>query len=90
MLQSSLKKARDGGARQRLREEMRTLRKELRQRENAATRDLLKRADVVMATLTGASDEGPLRQLEDDHFDLVIVDECSQVGIVQLVASGYL
>ncbi|KAK2176747.1 hypothetical protein NP493_643g04012 [Ridgeia piscesae] len=75
---SSLKKARDGGARQRLREEMRALRKELRQREDAATRDLLKRADVVMATLTGASDEGPLKQLEEDHFDIVIVDECSQ------------
>jgi len=66
---------------------MRALRKELRQREDAATRDLLKRADVVMATLTGASDEGPLKQLEEDHFDIVIVDECSQVRIVQLVGS---
>ena len=61
---------------------MRTLRKELRQREDAATRDLLKRADVVMATLTGATDEGPLKQLEENHFDIVIVDECSQVRIV--------
>ena len=58
---------------------MKTLRKELRQREDAATKDILKRADVVMATLTGATDDGPLKQLAEDHFDIVIVDECSQV-----------
>ena len=58
---------------------MKTLRKELRQREDAATKDILKRADIVMATLTGATDDGPLKQLQEDHFDIVIVDECSQV-----------
>ena len=57
---------------------MKSLRKELRQRTNAATRDILKRADVVLVTLTSATDDGPMKLLEENHFDTVIIDEVSQ------------
>ena len=64
---------------------MKSLRKELRERERAAVTDILKRADVVFATLTGASEDGPLKYLENEHFDLVVIDECSQVNIHRLL-----
>nr|KAF6465511.1 immunoglobulin mu DNA binding protein 2 [Rousettus aegyptiacus] len=35
-------------------------------------------ADVVLATNTGASDDGPLKLLPDGYFDIVVIDECSQ------------
>lgn len=31
-----------------------------------------------MATNTGASDDGPLKLLPNDYFDLVVIDECAQ------------
>ena len=58
---------------------MKQLRREVRQREEAATRDILSRADVVLVTLTSASPDSPLKLLDEDHFELVVVDECSQV-----------
>ena len=58
---------------------MKTLRKELRQREDAAIAQLLKSADVILSTLTGLSSDGPLKFLDEDHFDLAVIDECSQV-----------
>lgn len=57
---------------------MKHLRKELRQRADAATRDILKRADVVLVTLTSATDDGPMKLLEESHFDVTIIDEVSQ------------
>lgn len=54
------------------------MRKELRQREEAATRDILKRADVVLVTLTSATDDGPMKLLEESHFDMTVIDEVSQ------------
>lgn len=57
---------------------MKFLRKELRQRADAATRDILKRADVVLVTLTSATDDGPMKLLEESHFDVTIIDEVSQ------------
>ena len=33
---------------------------------------------MVLATLTGASGEGPLKFVKDDHFDLLIIDEAAQ------------
>ena len=86
--QSSMKKKQDKGSRQKLREEMKFLRKELRQREEAATRDILQRADVVLATLTSAHDHGPIKHLDQDHFDLVVIDECSQVGTIKYCVTG--
>ncbi|XP_053400098.1 DNA-binding protein SMUBP-2-like [Mercenaria mercenaria] len=75
---SGLKKTKNKGERQKLREEMKFLRKELRQRADAATRDILKRADVVLVTLTSATDDGPMKLLEESHFDVTIIDEVSQ------------
>ncbi|KAK3594546.1 hypothetical protein CHS0354_023602 [Potamilus streckersoni] len=75
---SSLKKTRDRGEKQRLREDMKHLRKELMQREQTATRDILKRANVVLVTLTSATEDGPMKLLNEEHFDLVVIDECSQ------------
>jgi len=40
----------------------------------------LQGADVVLATLTTASPEGPLKQLAEKHFDVTVIDECSQVS----------
>jgi len=76
--QSDLKKTRDKGQRQKLREDMKHLRKELRQREKGAMRDILRRADIVLVTLTSATDDGPMKLLEESHFDVTIIDE---VGI---------
>lgn len=75
-----MKKARDKGERQRMREEMKSLRKELIQREKTAIKQILKKADVVLATMTSASADGPLKLLDLKHFDLGVIDECSQVS----------
>ncbi|XP_059153320.1 DNA-binding protein SMUBP-2-like [Physella acuta] len=75
---SKLKKARGHGEKNALREEMKHLRKEATKREEAATKEILSRADVVLVTLTSATRDGPLKYLKEDHFDLVVIDECSQ------------
>ncbi|XP_033743821.1 DNA-binding protein SMUBP-2-like [Pecten maximus] len=75
---SQMKRTRDKGEKHTLRGEMKFLRKELAQREQAATKEILKRADVVLATLTSASPEGPLKFLDEKHFNLTVIDECSQ------------
>ncbi|XP_055987761.1 DNA-binding protein SMUBP-2 [Sorex fumeus] len=70
--------ARDARERHGLRGELRLLRRELREREEAAVLDSLRAADVVLATNTGASPDGPLKLLPEGHFDLVVIDECAQ------------
>ncbi|XP_036619740.1 DNA-binding protein SMUBP-2 [Trichosurus vulpecula] len=60
------------------RSELKLLRRELREREEAAMLGSLSWADVILATNTGASPDGPLKLLPDDHFDLVVIDECAQ------------
>ncbi|XP_062918240.1 DNA-binding protein SMUBP-2 isoform X2 [Mobula hypostoma] len=75
---AKMKKAQDRGQKVHFRGEIKTLRKELRAREEAATVQILKKASVVLATNTGASDDGPLKLLPDDYFDLVVIDECAQ------------
>ena len=66
--------------------ELRELRRELRDRERKVTAEVIKGADVVLATLTSAdASRGPLACLEERrdssrHFDVVVVDECSQVS----------
>ena len=73
-----MKKAKRG-QRQNLGREMRTLRKELQSREQRAMKETLSSAEVVLATLTSASNtDGPLKHLEKGHFDLAVIDECSQ------------
>ncbi len=54
--------------------ELRELRRELRKRERAAVTDLLRAAQVVLCTVTGA-DEKALRA---EQFDLVVIDEAAQ------------
>ncbi|XP_078539014.1 DNA-binding protein SMUBP-2 [Lissotriton helveticus] len=72
------KKTRDKGERSHLRNEIKTLRKELREREESAMINILTRANVILATNTGASNDGPLKLLPENHFDLVVIDECAQ------------
>uniref|UniRef100_A0A8I3RT88 DNA-binding protein SMUBP-2 n=1 Tax=Canis lupus familiaris TaxID=9615 RepID=A0A8I3RT88_CANLF len=58
--------------------EVKLLRKELKEREEAAMLESLTSAAVVLATNTGASSDGPLKLLPDTHFDVVVIDECAQ------------
>uniref|UniRef100_A0A673XK70 DNA-binding protein SMUBP-2 n=1 Tax=Salmo trutta TaxID=8032 RepID=A0A673XK70_SALTR len=73
-----MKKMNDKRDRIHLKREVGELRKELRTREATAIAEVLKRADVVLATNTGANDGGPLKNLPVDHFDWVVIDECAQ------------
>lgn len=61
---------------------MKLLRKELKQRESRALKETLSKAEVVLATLTSCSNiDGPLKHLNssnDPHFDVGVIDECSQ------------
>ncbi|KAL4613212.1 DNA-binding protein SMUBP-2 isoform X1 [Arapaima gigas] len=75
---AKIRKALDKGERSQLWAEVRELRRELRSREDTAIVQALKSAHVILATNTGASDDGPLKLLPTDHFDLVVIDECSQ------------
>ncbi|XP_075044094.1 DNA-binding protein SMUBP-2 [Mixophyes fleayi] len=58
--------------------EIKALRKELKEREEAAMIETLKGVNVILATNTGASLDGPLKLLPDNYFDLVVIDECAQ------------
>ena len=62
------------------RSEIKQLRREVRKRETVAVREVLTNANVVLSTLTSASVHTPLKHLNDGHFDLIIIDECSQVS----------
>ncbi|XP_071796119.1 DNA-binding protein SMUBP-2-like [Asterias amurensis] len=73
-----LSKSKQGKEKRHLRDEAKILRKELRERERHAIREILQRADVVLATNTSASLSGPLSYLPKDHFDVVVIDECAQ------------
>ncbi|XP_030416603.1 DNA-binding protein SMUBP-2 isoform X2 [Gopherus evgoodei] len=72
------KKTQDEGERSHFRNEIKALRKELKEREETAMIEILTRANVVLATNTGASSDGPLKLLPENHFDLVVIDECAQ------------
>eukprot|EP00731_Ephydatia_muelleri_P006463 Em0003g711a len=54
-------KAKSAGEKRKWRGEARGLRKELHEREEKATKELFSSADVVLATNTGASADGPLK-----------------------------
>ncbi|XP_078665044.1 DNA-binding protein SMUBP-2-like isoform X2 [Branchiostoma floridae x Branchiostoma belcheri] len=76
---SQMKRCRGkAGEYQALRQEMKHLRRELREREEKASLEILGGVDVVLATNTGATPDGPLRLLPRKHFDLVVIDECAQ------------
>ncbi|XP_057693691.1 DNA-binding protein SMUBP-2 [Corythoichthys intestinalis] len=73
-----MKKNNEKGERGNHKREIGELRKELKTREATAITQILKSADVVLATNTGASDDGPLKFLPAEHFDWVVIDECAQ------------
>ncbi len=75
---AKLKKSRSKGEQAGLKRDLKELRKELVERERKAVKEILGRAEVVLSTLTSASPDGPLRQVPESHFDLVVIDECSQ------------
>ncbi|CAH6793435.1 DNA-binding protein SMUBP-2 [Phodopus roborovskii] len=75
---SKNKKTQDKREKSNFQNEIKLLRKELKEREEAAMVQSLTAADVVLATNTGASSDGPLKLLPENHFDVVVVDECAQ------------
>ncbi|CAB1426957.1 unnamed protein product [Pleuronectes platessa] len=76
---SAMKKKRnEKGERFNFRREIGELRKELKTREATAIAQILKSADVVLSTNTGACSDGPLKHLAAEHFDWVVIDECAQ------------
>ncbi|GFU17552.1 DNA-binding protein SMUBP-2 [Nephila pilipes] len=40
--------------------------------------DILNNCDVILCTLTSAVDDGPLKYLNENHFDVCFIDECAQ------------
>ncbi|KAF5750201.1 DNA-binding protein SMUBP-2 [Tripterygium wilfordii] len=73
-LNGKLLKTKDRNTRRDIQKELRTLSREERKRQQLAVNDVIKNADVVLTTLTGASS----RKLENTSFDLVIIDEAAQ------------
>ncbi|KAL3841236.1 hypothetical protein ACJIZ3_025827 [Penstemon smallii] len=73
-LNSKLLKAKDRNTKRDIRRELKTLSKEERKRQQLAVTDVIKNADVVLTTLTGALS----KTLEGISFDLVIIDEAAQ------------
>ena len=68
---TKLKKSRSKNERFSLKSEMNKLRKELRDRESRAMKETLSHAEVVLVTLTSASNvDGPLKYLPKEHFNL--------------------
>ena len=64
--------------RRKIRSEVKELRKEIRQREKKALKEILSRAEVVLGTLTSSGPDSPLQHLPEKHFQMTIIDECSQ------------
>ena len=77
--QNSLSKKSTAGQRRHVYSDIKELRKDLRVREEKATKSVLQNAQVILSTLNGATNDGPLKLLDTKHFDMAIIDECSQV-----------
>ncbi|XP_011075212.2 DNA-binding protein SMUBP-2 [Sesamum indicum] len=73
-LNGKLLKAKDKNTKRDIRRELKTLSKEERKRQQLAVTDVIKNADVVLTTLTGALS----KKLDGFSFDLVIIDEAAQ------------
>ncbi|KAJ2899172.1 hypothetical protein MKZ38_003369 [Zalerion maritima] len=72
--QSEIRKARNGRERRAIYSELKTLRKEYRERERRCVTELIQGCQVVLATLHGAGGN----QLRGQKFDVVVIDEASQ------------
>ncbi|KAG6427062.1 hypothetical protein SASPL_111302 [Salvia splendens] len=73
-LNGKLLKAKNRNTKRDIRKELKTLSKEERKRQQLAVIDVIKNADVVLTTLTGALS----KKLDGFSFDLVIIDEAAQ------------
>lgn len=73
-LNGKLLKAKDRNTRRGIQKDLRALGKEERKRQQLAVSDVIKNADVILTTLTGAL----TRKLDNTTFDLVIIDEGAQ------------
>uniref|UniRef100_A0A7C9ADE8 DNA helicase n=2 Tax=Opuntia streptacantha TaxID=393608 RepID=A0A7C9ADE8_OPUST len=73
-LNGKLLKTKDKSTKNQIMKELRALSKEERKRQQLAVTDVLKNADVILTTLTGALS----RKLDRTTFDLVIIDEAAQ------------
>ncbi|XVE75645.1 hypothetical protein DITRI_Ditri12bG0109700 [Diplodiscus trichospermus] len=73
-LNGKLLKTKDRNTRRDIQKELRTLSKEERKRQQLAVTDVIKDADVILTTLTGAFS----RKLDNTTFDLVVIDEAAQ------------
>ncbi|XP_065072348.1 DNA-binding protein SMUBP-2-like [Rhopilema esculentum] len=76
--QGKLKESKNGDEKRKLRAELKYLKKELFEREDKAIKSVLSSADVILSTTTSSYEQGPLRHLNEDHFDLIIIDEAAQ------------
>ncbi|XP_053208694.1 DNA-binding protein SMUBP-2-like [Panonychus citri] len=54
--------------------------KDMKKQELKILKEALSNCDIVLSTLLSSSSDGPLQYLEDheNHFDVLIIDECSQ------------
>jgi len=74
-LLAKIGKERNKGEKTRIRGELSALRKEVRRREDAAVKEVIAHADVVLCTNSGAADRN-LDQIEG-VFDCVVIDEAA-------------
>ncbi len=72
--QASIRKTRNARERRSIYSDIKLLRKEYRERENKCIDGLVKGSKVVLSTLHGAGG----RQVRDQEFDVVVIDEASQ------------
>ena len=70
-LNGKMLKTKEKSTRRDIQKELRILSKEERKRQQLAVKDVIKNADVVLTTLTGAFSY----KLNTTSFDLVIIDE---------------
>ncbi|GKV34672.1 hypothetical protein SLEP1_g43027 [Rubroshorea leprosula] len=70
-LNGKLLKTKDRNTRRDIQKELRNLSKEEQKRQQLAVTDVIKGADVLLTTLTGAF----YRKVENSSFNLVIIDE---------------
>lgn len=78
LYQAKVRKSRNLSEKKHLKQEIKSLRGELKLREDKAITEILTKADVVLATNTSASADGPLKLVKLEHFDLVVIDEAAQ------------
>jgi len=58
--------------------EIKALRKELKERERKVLKEILSNAQVILGTLASSGADSPLKFLPEDHFSMIVIDECSQ------------